>query len=132
MLFPKHRGIPKYILKGQPYELVANSRHQIVVPDGKIWEILEVGCFIVDSGTLSIFLHTTEDVNHGYIVYSSATTGPVVGPVTGTGANYLNAPVIAWENEKIRFQFGTAQTTGGDHLWIKYIEYDIEELLKKK
>lgn len=129
-LFPQARGIPKRFIQGTPFNRDVDQQHDFTVPDGKLWLIVAFGGNNGDASNTTVFLYNSDNKALGKLSYWGNISGAWTGPERT--ADYPSFPLLAWETDQVRFVFAAAQTTGGTHVWLDVVEYDLKELLKKK
>jgi len=125
-LFPQHRGIPKRIISGQPFNSSANQTHNFTVPQGKLWQIVTVSVKRTDSTTVSVNLYNSEGVKITQLLSGAAGVSEIAGPENA--ADTCAKPIMAMEDDYIQFYFGTAQTSLTSQVQINIIEFDLKEI----
>lgn len=125
-MFPNAKCAFKEFWKGQPYNKTANQYHEFEVPAGKLWQLTNVVMDAVDSSTIIVRWKDKYDRVMGIVLYASATTSPVAGPEQTNDQNFKE--FLLSEGSKVRFEFGTAQTTGGDQIYLQVLEFDLKEV----
>lgn len=133
LLTPEQLKKLRYEIKGQPYNSTGNQVHKLTCPDDEVWEVIEVGLHAIDASTRSVVLNNKNAKGLMTICSKASGTGAVLGPSGSTDVAYKHGsrPLLVYPDEYLTYTFGTAQTTGGDFIWIKYLKHKLEELSHK-
>lgn len=130
--FPRVRAVPKLFKKGQPYNETTDKVHSFTVPKRKIWQIVQASMFAGTSSTRSIQCEDADGDPINRISYFSAGTSFIAGPMMDDDTLTTQKPILLFEDENVTFTFGTAQSAGTDFVYLKVLEYDMDEILGLK
>jgi len=128
--FPYARGVLKIRKKSNGnYTDTATKVQKYHVPPGKVWWILRTTMYAGDAAVIYVRHYDKESKLLGTIVYKASGTGMATGPTSPIAFTYVGTnPVLAEEGDYIEFNFSAAQTTGGDFIYLQYVEFDAEEV----